>query len=310
MVNTRIDLPIVMVWVAAMGVGIVEWFRSRRRGRGVSIIIPFRAPRTNDERVRNLEWLKWYWRTQLPGAELIIGDDPETKKAFSKSVAINRAVARSTGDVLVLVDADGFITADSLMHCVSEIRKARKRGHKLWFVPYRRFYRLTNKATMRIINSDPRHPYEFPEELAKEDYLNNDPDTAKAHWYGAVIQVLSREAFDTVGGWDERFRGWGGEDAAALRATDTLYGPHKTLPGRVLHLWHPMLSKAGSADMVHFKERMWEGQDNPEVNRHLSYRYYRATGDRSLMRKLVNEGRVTMTVQAPDHPITDVQQSA
>jgi glycosyltransferase involved in cell wall biosynthesis len=270
-----------------MGMGIVSWFRARRLGRGVSIIIPFRAPRIVNERVRNLEWLKQYWKVQLPGAEVIIGDDPETDKPFSKSVAINRAVARSRGDVLVLVDADGFLPAASVMLCVEEIRNARIRGHKLWFVPYRKFYRLTDETTVQLLGSDPGTPLKLPEDLGDGVIKGTDPNTA--HWHGALIQILPREAFKTVGGWDERFRGWGGEDHAAMRATDTLYGPHKTLPGRVLHLWHPMLSKNGTAEQVNWNERMWEGQEGAVVNSKLCSRYYRAYRKPEEMRKLVDE---------------------
>lgn len=261
-----------------------------RRGRGVSIIIPFRSPRIGDERVRNLNWLMSYWAAVLPGAELIVSDDPSAHLAFSKSAAINAGVARSKGDVLVLVDADGFIDVDSLMHCVDEIRAARKKKRKLWYMPYRLFYRLTNDATLRLINSDLKHLYQFPTPIASEDIiLANDANPKTAHWYGALIQVMPREAFTAVGGWDERFRGWGGEDHAAMRAMDTLYGPHKTLPGRVLHLWHPQLGDNGSADSVHWKERRWEGQEAAGANNKLSHRYYHAHLKPLAMRSLVDE---------------------
>ena len=81
-----------------------------------------------------------------------------------------------------------------------------------------------------------------------------------------MIQIMPREAFDTVGGWDTRFRGWGGEDHAAMRAMDTLYTLHKTLPGQVLHIWHPQLSPDGAAKLVNWRNRMWEGQTEVGVN--------------------------------------------
>lgn len=270
--------------------GALAWWVSRWRGRGISIIIPFRAPSVADERVRNIEWLKRYWRTQLPGAQVIVGEDPEHCRAFSKSVAVNRGVAKSSGDVLVIVDADGYLPAESVLYCAAEIRNARRRGRRLWFMPYRKFYRLSNDATMRLLDSDLRNPYVFPEEIDPQDILNlSDANPTIAHRYGALIQIMPREAFDIVGGWDERFRGWGGEDHAAMRATDTLYGPHKTLPGRVFHLWHPMLGSTGKADLVTWKERRWEGQEDSGVNNELSYRYYHAFGKPKLMRKLVDE---------------------
>ena len=214
--------------------------RSRRRGHGISILIPFRCLDKTNQRVKNFEWLKQYWSVQLPGAEIIVGEDEDMDKPFSKSVAVNNAASRATGDIFVIVDADGYIDPNAVLHCAKEIRKARRLGKKLWFVPYRQFYRLTQEASAELLASDPANPVLFPCP-PKGNSMSSDTDPTMGHWYGAMIQIMSREAFETVGGWDPRFRGWGGEDHAAMRAMDTLYAPHKTLPGQVLHVWHPML---------------------------------------------------------------------
>jgi hypothetical protein len=278
---------IAAVALAAGSAAIALW---PRRGRGVSILIPFRCPDEGNQRVKNVEWLKRYWKAQLPGAEVIMGDDPEADQPFSKSVAVNNAAAKAKGDVFVIADADGYVSADSVMHCVEEIRTARKRGQKLWFVPYRLFFRMTEEASRLLLASDPKKPTAFSEPLAQEHVLG-DTDPAVGHWYGAMLQIMPREAFEKVGGWDERFRGWGGEDHAAMRAMDTLYGPHKTLPGQVLHVWHPQIGPKGTAAVVHWKERMWEGQDGTGANDKLSNRYYAAQGKPQRMRELLDEAR-------------------
>jgi len=280
--------------LAGAGVAAALW---PRRGRGVSILIPFRCPDRHSQRVKNVDWLMRYWKAQLPGAEVIVGDDPMTDAPFSKSVAVNDAASRASGDVLVIVDADGFMSADRVMHCVSEIRAARKRGQRLWFVPYRKFYRLTEEASRLLLASDPRSPHEFREPLQQE-YVLNDTDPAIGHWYGAMIQIMPREAFDEVGGWDPRFRGWGGEDHAAMRAMDTLWWPHKTLPSQVLHVWHPQLGPDGPKTLVSWRERMWEGQDDPQANAKLSHRYYAAQNKPPQMRALVDEGRSNSPIEA------------
>ena len=260
---------------------------SRRRGHGISIIIPFRCADPDDQRVRNFEWVQKYWRAQLPGAQLIVGEDP-SRCPFSKSAAVNNGVAKATGDILVIVDADGYVSPDNILYCADEIRDAQERGQRLWFVPYRQFYRLTQEATEELLESDPLDPLEFPEPLPSMLALGDDPRIG--HWYGAMIQICPRDAFDLVGGWDERFRGWGGEDAAAAHAMDTLYCPHKTLPSQVLHIWHPQIGPQGRAVQVHWSERMWEGQEGPGVNASLSGRYYGAMRNEPRMRKLVDEG--------------------
>lgn len=284
-----IDLTVPLVLAAVAILGTFAALRSRK-GRGISILIPFRCTDDTNPRVRNIAWLRRYWKTALPGAEIIMGEDPNTDIPFSKSVAVNDAVSRSHGDVLVIVDADGYISAEAVLHCAAEIRHARKKGKKLWFIPYRQFYRLTQEASKFLLESDPADPFPFSSPLSTI-YIMNDTDPKVGHWYGAMIQIMPREAFEQVGGWDERFRGWGGEDHAAMRAMDTLYTLHKTLPGQVLHVWHPQLSPEGSSALVNWKNRMWEGQSETGVNNKLSHRYYAAQGRPEMMRKLVDEGR-------------------
>jgi glycosyltransferase involved in cell wall biosynthesis len=271
----------------------IEWIKEllgfeKPRGTGISIIIPFRAPKTDYRRRLNLDWLLRYWTVQLPGAEVIVSDDPHVNGAFSKSAAVNAGVYRSTGDILVIVDADGYIDADAVVHCADEIRKEAARGRRLWFVPYRKFYRLNEAASDLLLSSDPADPCMFSNPPDPER-IQGDADPNVGHWYGAMAQILSRTAYNIVGGWDERFRGWGGEDHAAMRATDTLYWHHKSLPDQVLHLWHPQIGPQGTASWIHWKERMWEGQSTAAVNDKLSWRYYHAMGNKKRMRKLVDE---------------------
>lgn len=269
---------------------IFGYFRRRARlGGGISIIIPFRCPDRTNQRVKNVEWVQKYWAKQLPGAEIIIGEDPCWQLPFSKSVAINNAAAQASGDVFVIVDGDGYVSSESVLHCAKEIRKAQKRNKRLWFVPYRQFYRLTEAASQLLLSSSPAHPVKFTTP-PHPDHTQGDADPHVGHWYGAMIQIMPREAFEIVGGWDPRFRGWGGEDHAAMRAMDTLYSHHKTLPGAVLHIWHPQIGPKGVDKWVHWKERMWENQTDPGANDRLSWRYYHATGNPKLMRKLVDEG--------------------
>ncbi len=260
----------------------------KRRGHGISILIPFHCNNKLDQRFLNFTWLYRYWREQLPGAEIIIGVDHEVHKdkPFSKSCAVNDAFKKSHGDIIVIADADGYIDVRNVLYCAKEIRWARKRGRRLWFIPYRLFFRLNKKGSEKILNSSPCHPYKFstpPPEcyLQGMERFHGTSGSGCGHWYGALIQIMPREAFEIVGGWDWRFRGWGGEDHAAMRAMDTLYWPHKTLPSQVLHLWHETLF----VDKT--KNRRWENQE--KSNDPLSHRYYYSQGNVARMRKLVNE---------------------
>ena len=104
-----------------------------------------------------------------------------------------------------------------------------------------------------------------------------------------MIQIMSRKAFERMGRWDCRFRGWGGEDHSAMRAMDMLYWRHKTTPNQVLHLWHPMLSHVGTEPWVEWKYRLWDKQPKSGSNGRLAGRYSNAFGDVKKMRALLNE---------------------
>ncbi len=280
-------------------------FKCRQKGKGISILIPFRSSTKFLRQGANFRWLKRYWECALPGAEIIIGKDHHKHKAFSKAVAVNHAAARAKGDIFVIVDADGYLPVDAVLKCAREIRQARKRDQKLWFVPYRRFYRLTDRISQRVLDSDPCDPYTFPKSMRKCDIQNGGGSgQGRGHWYGALCQIVPREAFDAVGGWDVRFRGWGGEDHSIMRATDTLYWKHKTLPGAIYHLWHPMLGKSSkefTKGWVEWKSRIWANQENPGSNGNLASRYSRANGDPAKMQALVNESIVA--AEQEDAPI-------
>jgi hypothetical protein len=265
-------------------------------GEGISILVPFNPPSIANQRSANWAWLKRYWECKLPGAEIIMGVDraaqDNPKLPFSKCVAVNDAAHKATGDIFVIADADCYISIDAVLTCAQRIRRARQRGHRLWFVPYRHFYRLTEEASQWVLESKPNEPFEFscPPNPEYVSGISQGSGPGHGHWYGALIQIMPRSAFEEVGGWDERFRGWGGEDRSMMLATDELYWKHKTLPGCVFHVWHPMLSPRGvDPQWVEWNQRIWTGQEASNVNSKLGQRYHNAIGDAKKMRALLDE---------------------
>ena len=257
----------------------------------ISILVPVSG--LDSQRAENWRWLEQYWGANLSDAEIVVGSD--SGSPFSKSVAVNDAVRRSSGDVLVIIDADAYLSVSSVLRCAREIRLAEERGFKLWYIPYRKLYRLTEQVSRKILDSDPQKPTAVPQNPPESDILNtalfqDTPVSRIGHWYGAMAQIMSREAFETVGGWDERMRGWGGEDHAAMVAMDTLYAPHKCLPDAITHLWHPVMLPEGADDRAS-KRRLWNNQEAGRTNDSLSGRYYWSKGNPQRMRRLVDEFR-------------------
>lgn len=244
----------------------------------ISLLVPFRAE--DAERQEIWDWLRAYWSYELRGAEVVMGRSDQ--RPFSKTQAVNDAARRARGDTFVILDADCYIDGEVIQRCADRIYRSERDGYPLWFIPYRHIYRLTPAATDRIKASDPRHPLRFPSPPALAD-VESTLGSGFGHRFGALIQVMSRGAFKTVGGMDTRFAGWGGEDIAFVRALDTLYGPHKTTDNDVLHLWHAKIGK-------NFKDRKWVGQRYPQANDALAMRYHHATGKPVAMRALVDGG--------------------
>lgn len=246
----------------------------------ISLLVPFRENPEAPGRLATWRWLTNYWSYELQDAEIIIGKS--TSKAFSKTEAVNDAASRATGRTFVILDSDCYMRGSEIKDCADQIDESLRRELPLWMIPYRHLFRLTEEASLKVLASDPVNPMRFHSPPA-DDEVGSTVGSMHGHHFGAMIQIMPREAFETVGCMDPRFAGWGGEDVAFVRALDTLYAKHKTADYDVLHLWHPTIGQTHVT-------RMWEGQDEPRANEKLAMRYHRATGDRVKMRKLVNAG--------------------
>lgn len=269
---------------------------NRKSRKKISMIVPFQS---DDPFRRHVwHWLKRYWEDQIPDVEIVIGTDRHSRRnwhrrypqPFSKTAAVNNAFKKTHGDIIVIMDADTYMDGSVIKHCAERIRHARKAGLHLWFVPYQWIFRLTERATYEVLDSDPCHPLRFPTPPPDEDVEGTD-GSGWGRRFGALVQIMPREAFESVEGMDERFRGWGGEDVSLLRALDTLWGKHKNTPNEVLHLWHPRFIAGEWTDDKgnHCEVRAWEGQAGGHANDWLSTSYHNATNDKGRMNDLINE---------------------
>lgn len=181
----------------------------------MTVVVPFRPD--GAERDRNWAWLRDRFATEHPGWEVIEAgcDDGE----WNKPQAVNRAARQASGDVLVVSDADVFVSPRALDAAVAQA------AHAPWVVPHRQTKRLTPRATVAVIEgADPRR----------------EPTVCKPRiaCAGGGLFVLRAEVFWTAGGMDEQFRGWGFEDATFGLVLDEVAGPHVRLDAPLFHLWH------------------------------------------------------------------------
>lgn len=185
----------------------------------VAVVVPYR-PDGGGPRERNWVELAGRWRRDYPGWEL--RDGVHLDGAWCKASAAETALDGCTADVLVVADADVWCEpAQALLDAVTLVRS----GRRPWVVPHRRVARLSPAGTGRWI-------------AGERDGVGLDQAPYRGIAGGGLF-VISRAGWDSVGGFDRRFVGWGQEDLAFARAADTLIGRHHRLGGTLWHLWHP-----------------------------------------------------------------------
>ena len=76
-----------------------------QRGEGISLLVPFVSD--GGVRLESWQWLREYWRHELPGAQVCVGTNFAVP--FRKTAAVNEAAAQASGDVFVILDADCYM---------------------------------------------------------------------------------------------------------------------------------------------------------------------------------------------------------
>jgi hypothetical protein len=193
-----------------------------------SVIVPWRGG--DPVRERLWAWNKARW--QSTGYEIVECDDGS--EPFTRGRSINRGVEEATGDRLILADTDTALSSLDRLENLSDydLVKADRRG-MAWYILYdhHRYCALTDETTDWVLRLPPSTP--FPATVV--DTLEC-RDRITSH---SGLLMLSREAFDTVGGYDPGFCGWGYEDDAFWHALVTLVGSERRLKRSALHLYHP-----------------------------------------------------------------------
>lgn len=189
----------------------------------VSIVVAWRDM-GDQHRARAWEYVRaFYERT---GWEIVIesGEDDAT---FARAAAINAAIGRAAGAVVVQSDPDSIVRLDALQRAVEMAAEADG-----LVIPHDRYLYLTEAATRGLLGGMP--PFGFGAA---------DCETPPGSGVGNVT-VFSRATWETAGGFDERFGLWGGDDAAFAYACDALVGNSRRMFGDMVHLWHPRLPQS------------------------------------------------------------------
>lgn len=228
---------------------------------GARFLVPWRADGGHRERL--WDWCGTHWSRSLPDIPIVQGNSPDGP--FNRSAAINDA-ARGEWDVGVVLDAD--VIADP-----AQVRQAMRIASDTGRVtlPYTLFVGLNASMTTKIL-------------AGRGQGVSRSWDRGarfRSTIHESSIVCIPRTLWDEVGGFDERFVGWGQEDVAFIQACRILGGEIERVPGVVYHLWHPKSPERHTRRVEYVK------------NQELGQRYRMAT-TREAMRELL-EGPIERT---------------
>ncbi|MEH0417813.1 glycosyltransferase family 2 protein [Streptomyces sp. B21-083] len=222
----------------------------------VAVVIPWR-PGT-PERNAHHEVVRAHLRALLPDAIHLDVDSGHTpfSRAGSRNEGVRQAQAAGA-DVVVICDADTLVEAEPLHAAITAAADG------VMHLPYTWYRGLTQRGTIDHLAGAPAD--QCPAELEHQ-------------WATGGIIVIQPDAWWRAGGMDERFSGWGHEDAAYRIAADALLGPTVAHPGTITHLWHP--SEVGHGSPQHI------------ANGQHCQRYVDATGDPDAIQAIIAERAV------------------
>lgn len=213
------------------------------RGDGrIAILVPRRA----DGGPRDRLWT--FIRETYEGHGWPIVEGHHEGGPFNRSAALNAAAFEAgSWDVALIVDADTHVQPPQVE---AAVELAGRSGSIVY--AHDRWRGVGRSGTERILRGG-YHGSWAP--LAESTLLNT----------VSSCLAIGRPLWDAVGGFDERFRGWGFEDRAFAIACATIGGAER-IPGAAWHLWHPRAPRAPSdPDFIR--------------NRELVAEYRRAAGD-------------------------------
>ena len=174
----------------------------------IGICIPWRA---QPSRLAAFDVTTRMYAELYPDVKVYLGDQLKAER-FNISAARNSACEAAIADgcgVLIVSDADILPDRD----CIDQGVQMVLSGEHL-VIGYKIARYLSEPATLDVLNG--------------RDFDEADLEKSGA-WVGGLV-ILSKDCFEALNGWDERFISWGQEDDAFASAYTCIY---KKSPARV-----------------------------------------------------------------------------
>jgi len=213
--------------------------------QGLSYLITYREAGSSDRRENLLAVLRWL--AQWPEIQVVVVEqdtvpwldrEPPLPKSgaglaynpgpFNKAWGFNVAARVARGPLLALGDAD-VIAPRALPEAVRRCREGEGAVK-----PYHTIVDLTQEETARLRGGDSGFRATRPQSTPR-----NREGLSEHVVFGGGLVVIQRETYLRLGGFDERFLGWGGENDAMMAKLEHAGVPLSEVGEEpALHLWH------------------------------------------------------------------------
>lgn len=184
----------------------------------LGIVIPWRE---QPSRVYAFNAIINHYKKHFVDVPIYYGDFPSERWNISgsRNIACENAFADGC-DVVAVMDADFFMEPATIREGV---RKAVKLGRMV--IPFQNLYFLDQAFSRKLVEG----------ELGLNN-LGMYLPVYRSQVAGS--NIITKEVFETLNGWDERFLGWGYEDVAFKMAHETLIGPISKINNYAASLFH------------------------------------------------------------------------
>lgn len=163
---------------------------------------------------------------------------PQPDMPYCRSWTFNVGAKVALGNLLVLHDNDMLVPNQY----AAELLARYKEGYEV--INLKRFIFYLNDAhSLRMFSANALLTDQAPEVVVQNLEAG-----------GSI--AIARDAYFAIGGFDESFVGWGGEDNEFWeRATTRRLWPYGYLP--IVHLWHPAQKEKTQSEQALAKQRYW-----------------------------------------------------
>lgn len=185
----------------------------------ISLLVPYKPD--GSYREQNWNWIKKRHELLMPEIEICIGD--VNIEPYSRAAGINSAAKQATRNIFIIADADLIFNIKDIEYAISLLNKYN------FILPYNKLIQLSKEKTKLLLTND------FTINTSDIDI-----DGCNIHSKPMVggMCIITKEVFNSVGGMDERFRGWGWEDNAFFKSIKSIKQEHIKTENAIWHLYH------------------------------------------------------------------------